>query len=86
MLSTILELLGLAALAAAAYLLGGPAATLIVAGVELLFVGWALSTDPRHVIHVHLPDRALTNRKLERDRPGTVLTSRDLASDADAGS
>jgi hypothetical protein len=41
-LSTALELLGFAALTAGTYLLAGPGWALLVAGVALLYTGWAV--------------------------------------------
>jgi hypothetical protein len=43
MLTTVLELLGLALLIAAAYLAAGPAAALLVAGVACLWASWSLT-------------------------------------------
>lgn len=86
MLSTALELLGLAALVAAAYVLGGLGATLIVGGVELLFLGYAISEPNAPWQRSKIPSAVLTNEKLEQEKPRVprpqpedALTHTDLA-------
>ncbi len=46
MLTTFLDLIGLALLVAAAYLAGGLAAALVVAGLACLAVSWSMTRKP----------------------------------------
>lgn len=61
MLSTILEFAGLCALAAAAFLLAGPVALLLVGGLELLLLGVALDPDAAKAV-----ERATIKKRLKR--------------------